>query len=173
MFPTPETASQPRASPSRPDGVPSANATGPTATRPTSMTHARVAGEPIRRLARDAVNVVIVQDNAAPRPPRTAHISALYHRAGERLAVGATGARPLPRRRLDGPRQQRGLLDVSGGGADRGARRSGRVHPRPRRDRFPRRAPRRRGDRGADALLTDRDEERRARARDPRRRARG
>src|SRR6478752_6266995 len=40
------------------------------------------------------------------------------------------GARPVPRLRLDGTRQQRGLLDVPRGVEDRGARRARRLHPR-------------------------------------------
>ena len=57
------------------------------------------------------------------------------------------GHRSLSRLRRDGTREQRRVFDLPRRGPDRGARWAHRLHPRPRRDRLPRRAARRRGDR--------------------------
>src|SRR4051812_34257062 len=81
------------------------------------------------------------------------------------MAVVDPRARPLPRLRCDGPREQRRVLHLPRAGADRRPRRARRVHPRARRDRFPGRASLRRGDRDPVAMLADRHQELRSRAR--------
>ena len=114
------------------------------------------------RSARRAATRAARRPRVSSRPP----YPSLYHRARGRVPLDRSRARPVPRLRRDGPRQQRRLLDLPRAGADRDPRRPRAVHPRPRRDRLPGRAARRRGRRGAQPLLARRDEELRARAPD-------
>src|SRR3954453_6529263 len=78
MFPTPAATSHVRVPPCRPSGFPWTSATGPTTSRPVSITQASVEYEPISRLARDAVSVVTAQERAAPSPPRIAITTRRY-----------------------------------------------------------------------------------------------
>ena len=71
-LPAPATTSQPPVRASSASGFPWASTTGPTTSRPISITQASVAWAPINRLARAAVSVVIAQQQAAPRPPAIA-----------------------------------------------------------------------------------------------------
>src|ERR1044071_10246778 len=159
MLPIPATASQVSARLSGASGLPAASVTGPTTSKPVSITPASVDHDPISGLARDAVSIVQAHATAAPSPPRTAIM-----RPRERLALLPPRARPLPRLRLDGAHEQRRLLHVPRRGPDRGGRRPRRFHPRARRDRLPRPAPGGGRGRGAYPLLAHRDEEPGARA---------
>ena len=94
MLPKPAIASQVIAPRSRPAGRPWTSATGPTTSRPVSITHASVDHEPISGLARDAVSIVAAQATAAPRPPSTAIIAASRARS-HRETAGSPWA-PFP-----------------------------------------------------------------------------
>ena len=62
-------------SPSRSSGAPAATARGTATTKPNSITHANVAGAPIRRLDAELQRVEVVHASAAPSPASTAVVS--------------------------------------------------------------------------------------------------
>ena len=68
-FPVPASRSHPR---ELVGGEPAAATNGRVMTSPISITHARAAPGPIRRLAREDESMATAQQHAAPNPPRIA-----------------------------------------------------------------------------------------------------
>src|SRR5437763_523479 len=110
-FPAPARASHAPAGPSRPAGIPWANASGTAITNPASSTQANTEAGSIMRLDREEQTVEIVHAAAAPNPPRIAVIMAglSWWRRGRRPAAADSAPAPprVPRRALLGGLHQR------------------------------------------------------------------